>query len=114
MEQVPGAFFLGIKWPGREADHSSPSSAEVKNAWSCTSTPPICLHGVVLSYSSGTALPLLYLLQVISDLVHEEDTKTLCTECRILSESLPCKILDSLTSFQERSLGGGGSETTTF
>jgi hypothetical protein len=29
---------LGVKRPGREADHSLPSSAEVKNAWSCTST----------------------------------------------------------------------------
>jgi hypothetical protein len=29
--------------------HSPPSSAEVKNACSCTSTPPIRLHGVVLS-----------------------------------------------------------------
>jgi hypothetical protein len=25
-----GALFLGVKWPGREADHSPPSSAEVK------------------------------------------------------------------------------------
>jgi hypothetical protein len=24
--------FPGVKWPGREADHSLPSSAEVKNA----------------------------------------------------------------------------------
>jgi len=24
----------------------SPSSTMVKNEWSCTSTPPICLHGV--------------------------------------------------------------------
>lgn len=29
----------GIKWPGRDADHSTPSSAEVKNAWSWTFTP---------------------------------------------------------------------------
>jgi hypothetical protein len=28
---------------------SKPSSAEVKKAWSYTSTPPIRLHGVVLS-----------------------------------------------------------------
>jgi hypothetical protein len=40
-----------IKWfdkkpPGREADHSSPSSAEVKNAWSYTSTPAIRFNGV--------------------------------------------------------------------
>jgi hypothetical protein len=41
--------FLGVKRPGREADHSPPSSAEVKNEWSYTSTPPVRLHGVVLS-----------------------------------------------------------------
>jgi len=33
----------------READHLPPSSAEVKNAWSCTSTPPSSLHGVILN-----------------------------------------------------------------
>jgi hypothetical protein len=27
---VAGALSLGVKWPGREADHSPPSSAEVK------------------------------------------------------------------------------------
>jgi hypothetical protein len=31
--------FPGVKRPGREADHSPPSSAEVKNAWSYTSIP---------------------------------------------------------------------------
>jgi hypothetical protein len=30
----------GIKRPGQEAEHSPPSSAEVKNAWSYTSTLP--------------------------------------------------------------------------
>jgi hypothetical protein len=44
---VTGTLFLGIKRPEREADHSPPSSAKVKNAWSRTSTP-IRLHGVVL------------------------------------------------------------------
>jgi hypothetical protein len=34
---------------GREADHSPPSSAEVNNAWSYTSTHPIRLNGMVLS-----------------------------------------------------------------
>jgi hypothetical protein len=42
-------FFLEIKWPRREADHSLSSSAQVNNAWSYTSTSPIRLHGVVLS-----------------------------------------------------------------
>jgi hypothetical protein len=31
IQRVAGASFPGIKWPGREADHSPPSSAEVKN-----------------------------------------------------------------------------------
>jgi hypothetical protein len=44
-----GSLSLGIKRPGREADHSLPSSSKVKNAWRYTSTPPIILHGVALS-----------------------------------------------------------------
>jgi len=42
-------FPPGVRQPAREGDHSSPSNAEVKDAWRCTSTPPIRLHGVVLS-----------------------------------------------------------------
>jgi hypothetical protein len=38
-EDTPGALSLGVKRPGREADHSPPSSDEVKYAWSYTSTP---------------------------------------------------------------------------
>jgi hypothetical protein len=49
IQWVPGTLSLGVKRPGLEADHSPPSSAEVKNAWSYTFTPPIRLHGVVLS-----------------------------------------------------------------
>lgn len=32
-------WVLGIKQLRHEADHPSPSSAEIKNRWSCTSTP---------------------------------------------------------------------------
>jgi hypothetical protein len=39
LQWVPGALSVGVKRPGREADHSPPSSAEVKNAWSYTSAP---------------------------------------------------------------------------
>jgi hypothetical protein len=46
---VPGAISLGVKWPGHEADHSPPSSAEVKECVDYTSNPPIRLDGVVLS-----------------------------------------------------------------
>jgi hypothetical protein len=49
IQWIPGALSLAVKRPGREADHSPPSSAEVKNEWSYTSTPRIRLHGVVLS-----------------------------------------------------------------
>jgi hypothetical protein len=49
IQRVPGVLSLGEKRPGREADHSPPSNAEVKNAWSYTCNLPIRLHGVVLS-----------------------------------------------------------------
>jgi hypothetical protein len=39
-------FFPGVKRSGIGIDQSPPSSAEVKNEWSCASTPPICLYGV--------------------------------------------------------------------
>jgi len=38
-----GLFLLELKRPGREVDHSPPSSAKVKNAWICTSAPSIRL-----------------------------------------------------------------------
>jgi hypothetical protein len=49
IQWVPWALSLGVKRPKHEADHSPPSSAEVKNEWSYTSNPPIRFHGVVLS-----------------------------------------------------------------
>jgi hypothetical protein len=48
IQRVPETLSLVAKRPEREADHSSPSSAEVENAWSYTSTPPIRLQSVVL------------------------------------------------------------------
>ena len=35
-----------VKKPGHEFNHSPPFSAEVKNEWSYTSTPPTRLHGL--------------------------------------------------------------------
>jgi hypothetical protein len=61
IQRVPGALSLVVRQPGREADHSPPASAKVKNVWSYTSTPKyrfmawclikqqIRLHGMVLS-----------------------------------------------------------------
>jgi len=49
IQWVPGALSLGAKRPGREADHSPPSSAEVKECVKLYLHSPIRLHGVVLS-----------------------------------------------------------------
>ena len=38
-------FFSRVKRPERESYHSSPSVTKVKNEWSCTSTPLVCLDG---------------------------------------------------------------------
>jgi hypothetical protein len=44
IQWVPGDLALGVKRPGREADHSLPSSAEVENAWAI---PPLPLYAFV-------------------------------------------------------------------
>jgi hypothetical protein len=50
------ALSLGIKLPGREADHSPPSSAAVKNAWAI---PPLLntpsSRGAQLNHRAGVA-----------------------------------------------------------
>jgi hypothetical protein len=38
IQWIPGALSLGVKRPGREADHSPPSSAEIKNG---VAIPPL-------------------------------------------------------------------------
>ena len=40
-----GALSTGVKWSGSKPDNSLPCSAEVKNEWRYTPTPPICHHG---------------------------------------------------------------------
>jgi hypothetical protein len=40
IQWVPGALSPGVKRPGREVDHSHPTSAEVKKIWIYTSTSP--------------------------------------------------------------------------
>jgi hypothetical protein len=50
IQWAPEVLSLGVKQVECEADHSPPPSAKVKNVWSYTSTPPTCLHSMVLSY----------------------------------------------------------------
>ncbi|PNF23996.1 hypothetical protein B7P43_G09283, partial [Cryptotermes secundus] len=38
--RVPGSLSSEVKRPGREADHSPPTSAEVKKIWIYISTSP--------------------------------------------------------------------------
>jgi hypothetical protein len=40
IQWVPGALSSGVKRSGREADHSPPTSAEIKKMWIYTSTTP--------------------------------------------------------------------------
>jgi hypothetical protein len=54
VQWVTVVLSLGVKRPEREADHSPPSRAEVKNEWSYTATPLIRLSGVVLRSTSTT------------------------------------------------------------
>jgi hypothetical protein len=50
---------VGLKQLGREADHSPPSSAEVKNAWSYTSTPHyIFMAWCLVKHRDNFILPL--------------------------------------------------------
>jgi len=53
---VPGSM-RGQRRPGREVKHSPPSSAQVKNEWSCTSVLAIRLYG--LGREGVTLLPFL-------------------------------------------------------
>jgi len=39
-------YFPGVKRPGRDVNHSPPSSAEVKNDWSIISVPTRCFDDV--------------------------------------------------------------------
>jgi hypothetical protein len=74
FQRVPGVHSLGVKRPGRDdADHAPPSSAEVKNAWNYTSTPPICLYGVVLSLKKAQRQLYLYLISVYNPAKDFED-----------------------------------------
>jgi hypothetical protein len=50
-----GLLTPGVKRSGREADPLPQSSAEIKNAWSHTSTSPVHFHGVVLTFNCWEA-----------------------------------------------------------
>jgi hypothetical protein len=53
IQKLPGALPLVLKRPGREADHSPPSRAEVKKIWSYKSTHPYAF----MALCTGTIIP---------------------------------------------------------
>jgi hypothetical protein len=56
----------GVKRQGREADHSPPTSAEVKKTWIYTSTPPYALMAQCLvKHSDNFTFIIQYSVQVI-------------------------------------------------
>jgi hypothetical protein len=60
--------FPGVEWRGVEADRSPASNADVKNAWSYTSTPQyasVAWHSV--KKSTKTTLPVPFILQLLSN-----------------------------------------------
>jgi hypothetical protein len=54
IQLLPAAAFPGLERPGCKADHSPPTSAEVKNEWNYTSAPSVCLHNVYRNNFSFT------------------------------------------------------------
>jgi len=54
---LPGDVSPGIKWSGRDADHSSPFSTEVKNEWIYTFlTPPYAIMVCSVNFPFTLAL----------------------------------------------------------
>jgi hypothetical protein len=50
IKWVPG-FLSEVKRPGRKSDHSPTSRAEVKKAWSYSSTPPyVCVQWILIKH----------------------------------------------------------------
>jgi hypothetical protein len=69
IQWVPGAVSLGVKRRGREADHSPPSSAEVKNAWSLPPLPQYAFMAWCLVKHRDNFTFTFYLYEYVSKLI---------------------------------------------
>jgi hypothetical protein len=65
IQWVPGALPFGAKRPECEADHSSPCSTGVKNAWSNTYTYQIGVLGVVLKLKHRDKFNVIMMMMVM-------------------------------------------------
>jgi hypothetical protein len=79
IEWVPAAPSLGVKRPVREADHSPPSSAEVKEWVELYLHSPNTFSWRDAQLSTGTTLPLLYQGRVNSLMNTVKLTEGLCS-----------------------------------
>jgi hypothetical protein len=66
IQWVPVAFSLGVKLPGREADQSPVSNAEVKNAWRCIPSLPHYAFMMCSVKNTGTTLMEFFFFQLAS------------------------------------------------
>jgi hypothetical protein len=73
---VPKFFAGGITRTRRHVDHLPPSKTKVKNEWSYTSTPPICLQGVDRDN-------FIFFLPSVNSYSHSFSTSNVCTSCMI-------------------------------
>jgi hypothetical protein len=64
VQWVPGTLSLGVKRPGREADHSPPSCTEFKECLELTSTPQYAFMALCSVKAQGQLYLYLYLLPV--------------------------------------------------
>jgi hypothetical protein len=86
--------FREVKRPGREFDHSTPSSAEIKKEWSYTSTPPY-----VFMACTGTNLPLRSLLFWNTQRWLVVSWRRFGTTCRFQLQGIGCSET-SLTDYE--------------
>jgi hypothetical protein len=90
---VPGALSLGVKRPGSEADHSPPSSAEVRECVELylhsTNTP--LWHGAQLKKAQGQIYLYLYLYLYPTEFrqfhVSEHCNQTICLHLSLIKPS---------------------------
>jgi len=82
IQWVTGVLSLGVKRPGREANHSPPSSAEIKNACGYISTPQYTFKAwCSVKKSRGPSLLLLYFTLIM--MVRPDLKPVFITEWRI-------------------------------
>jgi hypothetical protein len=92
---VPGAHSSGIKRQRLEADHKPPTWAKVNKTRTSTSTPPIRLHEVVLSFlSTSKTLPFIRYTQTNIQCSKGSTQASVCLCVQQLNNSSSCSVTD--------------------